>query len=154
MKVEVRCIGFGLLLMLFFACSSDNREVPKMKPIMTQKSAEAPKDHPGKLVYFQFCMACHMANGEGVPGLYPPLTQTEMVLGDKSKLIDIVINGMEGAIEVKGEKYNNIMAKLDYLQDQQVADVLSYVRTNFGNDTSEVTVGEVAAVRAALASNK
>ena len=77
----------------------------------------APKEdvHPGKIVYMQFCMACHMENGEGVPGLYPPLTQTDFILGEKKRLIDIVIHGMEGPTEVKGEKYNNIMAKLDYI---------------------------------------
>jgi mono/diheme cytochrome c family protein len=56
---------------------------------------------------------------------------------------------MEGEIEVKGEKYNNIMAKLDYLRDQQIADVLTYIRSNFGNNATAVTAAEVSAVRSA-----
>ena len=88
-----------------------------------------------------------MENGEGVPGLYPPLTQTDFILGEKKRLIDIVIHGMEGPTEVKGEKYNNIMAKLDYLRDDQISEVLSYIRSNFGNNADEVTAEEVRAVR-------
>lgn len=109
----------------------------------------AESTHPGKIVYIQFCLACHMENGEGVPGLYPPLTQTDYVLGEKARLIGTVLHGMEGEIEVKGEKYNNIMAKLDYLRDQQIADVLTYIRSNFGNNADAVTAGEVQAVRSA-----
>ena len=66
--------------------------------------------------------------------MYPPLIQTEMILGEKDSLINIIIHGQEGLIEVKGEQYNNIMAKLDYLKDDQIADVLTYVRSNFGNE--------------------
>ena len=115
----------------------------------TKKMEPAESTHPGKIVYIQFCLACHMENGEGVPGLYPPLTQTEYVLGEKTRLIGTVLHGMEGEIEVKGEKYNNIMAKLDYLRDQQIADVLTYIRSNFGNKADAVTAGEVQAVRSA-----
>lgn len=150
--VEVRSIKLGLVLILLFSCSSENRDASKKQLPSGKISSPAQREHPGKLVYMQFCLACHMENGEGVPGLYPPLTQTAAVLGDKSDLISIVLNGMEGPIEVNGENYNNIMAKLDYLQDQQVADVLSFVRTNFGNNASEVTVSEVQAVRSGGAS--
>ncbi len=90
-----------------------------------------------------------MENGEGVPSLYPPLTQTEYILGEKKRLIDAVIHGMDGPIEVKGEKYNNIMAKLDYLRDEQIAEVLSYIRSNFGNNADAVTIEEVRAARSA-----
>jgi mono/diheme cytochrome c family protein len=145
--VEVRSIKLGLILMLLFSCSSENRDASKRQLPVGPKSSDAPREHPGKIVYMQFCLACHMEHGEGVPGLYPPLTQTPAVLGDKSELISIVLNGMEGPIVVNGENYNNIMAKLDYLQDQQVADVLSYVRTNFGNTASKVTASDVQAVR-------
>ena len=113
----------------------------------TKKMEPKESTHPGKIVYIQFCLACHMDNGEGVPGLYPPLTQTDYILGEKKRLIETVLHGMEGEIEVKGEKYNNIMAKLDYLRDQQIADVLTYVRSNFVNNADAVTAEEVRFVR-------
>jgi len=115
----------------------------------TVKAKPTVNAHPGKIVYMQFCIACHMENGEGVPSLYPPLTQTDYILGEKKRLIDAVIHGIEGPVEVKGEKYNNIMAKLDYLRDEQIAEVLSYIRSNFGNNADAVTMEEVRAARSA-----
>ena len=102
------------------------------------------------MVYVQFCLACHMEKGEGVPGLYPPIVQTEFVLGEKKKLIDAVLNGMEGLVEVKGQQYNNVMAKMDYLSDEQIADVLTYVRSNFGNNAEAVSINDVKMARSAL----
>lgn len=134
-------------LILNFSCGSDEKKVPQMEMKRTIKAEKKENDHPGKILYFQFCLACHMQNGEGVPSLYPPLIQTDYVLGDKKRLIKTVIHGMEGPIEVKGSKYNNIMAKLDYLRDEQIADVLSYIRSNFGNNADPVSVEEVRIAR-------
>ena len=135
------------MVIIGYSCSTKRKQPPKMVSKPTRKIETTEPTHPGKIVYLQFCLACHMENGEGVPGLYPPLTQTEFVLGEKKRLIETVLHGMEGEIEVKGEKYNNIMAKLDYLRDQQIADVLTYVRSNFGNNADAVTTEEVRAVR-------
>ena len=77
----------------------------------------------------------------------PPLTATEYVLGDKDRLIGIVLNGMQDPIEINGETYQNIMASHAFLSDQQIADVLTYVRQSFGNNASPVTVEEVATRR-------
>jgi mono/diheme cytochrome c family protein len=69
-------------------------------------------------------------------------------LGDKKKLINITLNGMNQAIEINEEEYNNAMPGLPHLTDVQVADVLTYVRNSFGNKASVVTPAEVKAVRA------
>lgn len=145
-----RSFLFLLIVMsIQFSCSTDKKKVPQMVSKKTKKIETKEQVHPGKILYLQFCLACHMENGQGVPGLYPPLIQTEYILGDKKRLIGTVLNGMEGAIEVKGEKYNNIMAKLDYLRDEQIADVLTYIRSNFGNTADAVTASEVRMVRSA-----
>jgi mono/diheme cytochrome c family protein len=60
----------------------------------------------------------------------------------------VILNGLNGEIEINGEIYNNVMASHSFLSDQQISDVLTYVRSSFGNDASEVTAEEVAAVRA------
>ncbi|MCG8307958.1 MAG: cytochrome c [Cytophagales bacterium] len=146
---ETKTFFILVLLILGVSCSSEKKGPPRMTAKQTKKDAKPKSTHPGKVLYMQFCMACHMENGEGVPSLYPPLTQTEYVLGDKKRLIETVLHGMEGPIEVKGEKYNNIMAKLDYLRDEQIADILTYVRSNFGNNAEAVTVSDVRTVRAA-----
>lgn len=102
----------------------------------------------GKKVYDAYCGACHMANGKGVPSMNPPLIATEYVLGDKDRLIGIVLNGMQDPIEINGETYQNIMASHAFLSDQQIADVLTYVRQSFGNNAGSVTVEEVTNRRA------
>jgi len=113
------------------------------------KEIEVPEELlAGKKVYDAYCGACHMANGKGVPSMNPPLTSTEYVLGDKDRLIGIVLNGMQDPIKINGETYQNIMASHAFLSDQQIADVLTYVRQSFGNSASPVTIDEVANRRA------
>jgi len=101
----------------------------------------------GKIVYEQICLACHQADGSGVPSLNPPLIKTKWVLGERKELIRIVVKGMDEEIEIDGESYHNVMPPLDYLTDQQIADVLTYVRTNFTNKASAVTTAEVKSLR-------
>ena len=103
----------------------------------------------GKVVFNSICATCHMADGLGVPRMNPPLAKTTYVLGDKNKLIPIVLNGFSEDVEINGERYSNVMPAHDYLQDQQIADVLTYVRNSFGNKASAVTVAEVKKARAA-----
>jgi len=101
----------------------------------------------GEVVYKKVCLSCHMADGGGVPHLNPPLIQTSYVLGDKSKIIYIVLHGMTDRIAIEDEYFSNNMAAHTDLNDQQIADVLTYVRNSFGNKASAVTVAEVKAVR-------
>lgn len=101
----------------------------------------------GKKVYDTYCLPCHQDNGMGVPGMNPPLSQTEWVNGDKERLIKVILNGLDESVEIKGEIYQNAMAPHAFLSDKQIADVLTFVRKSFGNNSSEVTVGEVKEVR-------
>jgi len=94
-----------------------------------------------------------MADGGGVQNMNPPLTKTTYVLGDKAALIKIVLNGFNEDVEINGNTYSNTMASHADLKDQQIADVLTYVRSSFGNKASAVKVGEVTKVRAALKSH-
>lgn len=101
----------------------------------------------GELVYKKVCLSCHMMDGGGVPHLNPPLIQTAYVLGDKSKIIYIVLNGMADRVPIEDDYYSNNMAAHTDLNNRQIADVLTYVRNSFGNKASAVTVAEVKAVR-------
>ena len=101
----------------------------------------------GKKVYESTCLACHQGNGTGVPGMNPPLKQTKWVLGDKTTLINILLNGMDEEIEVNGEFYDNVMPPQSHLKDQQIADVLTYIRNSFGNKASAITEDEVKKLR-------
>src|SRR5665213_307841 len=102
----------------------------------------------GKKVYTQVCLAYHMADGCGVPHMNPPLINTTYVLGDKTTLVKIVLNGFKEDVEINGQTYSNNMTPHAELKDQQIADVLTYVRKSFGNKASIVTAAEVKKVRA------
>lgn len=104
----------------------------------------------GKAVYDNYCLPCHMSNGLGAPGMNPPLARTEWVLGEKDRLIRVVLQGLNEPVEIQGEIYQNIMASHSFLSDQQVADVLTFVRQSFGNDASEIKADEVAKVRKSI----
>jgi mono/diheme cytochrome c family protein len=97
----------------------------------------------GQLVYKNVCITCHQADGGGVPN-------TEYVLGDKTRLAHIVLAGLAEPIEINGDDYKQHMPAQNYLTDQQIADVLTFVRNSFGNKASAVKVAEVQAVRATL----
>lgn len=103
----------------------------------------------GKPVYLQQCLACHQADGLGVQEMNPPLSKTKFVLGDKVALIKIVLSGMQG-VQVEGDDYHGIMAPHPDLTDQEIADVLTFVRNNFGNRATAVLPSQVKAVRATL----
>jgi mono/diheme cytochrome c family protein len=104
----------------------------------------------GKTVYVQRCMVCHQQDGGGVPHLNPPLDGASTVKGkDKSRLITILLKGMSDRIEIDGEYYSNNMASNADLTDQQIADVLNYIRNNWSNKVlTPVTPAEVKSVRA------
>ncbi len=105
----------------------------------------------GKAVYLQQCLACHQVDGGGVPHLNAPLDGATAVVGkDKVKLINIVLKGMSDRVEIDGEYYSNNMAPHKELSDQQIADVLTYVRKSWTNKATAVTPAEVKAVRAKI----
>lgn len=105
--------------------------------------------HPGKAVYDTYCLTCHQADGYGVPGLNPPIVKTEWVLGDKTRLINVVLKGLNTPININGQTYRNPMPAHAFLTDSEIANVLSYIRSNFGNKASAIKAEEVKMVRAA-----
>lgn len=104
----------------------------------------------GQKVYMLTCLSCHQADGGGVPNMNPPLSNTPFVLGDKNKAIQIVLKGFNDNVEINGETYTNVMPAQASLTDQQIADVLTYVRNSFGNKASAVTAADVKKIRATL----
>jgi len=111
----------------------------------------------GKEVYMKvgpgggMCFTCHQPTGLGLPGQFPPLAGSDWVLGNKERLIKITMHGLMGEIEVNGVKYNNVMAPPGVppgsLTDQQIADVLTYIRNDWGNSSSSISPEEVANIR-------
>ncbi len=131
---------------------AQHRPTPATKAKATTKAdpAMTAAISRGAVVYKNVCITCHMADGGGVPNMNPPLIKTEYVLGDKARLAHIVLAGLAEPLEIDGNDYKQHMPAQNYLTDQQVADVLTYVRNTFGNKASAVQVAEVKAVRAKL----
>lgn len=106
----------------------------------------------GAEIYMTRCMSCHQMNGGGVPGVFPPLAGTEWVTGDKGTLIRVVLNGLTGKIDVNGDTYSGAMPPWgSFLDDEEMSQLLTYLRTSWNNDATEITPEEVAKVREAVA---
>ena len=144
-------IGVCFLLAVQVAQSQTSQK--KTAPTKTTTKATASSSlkstmQRGELVYKSVCLTCHQADGGGVPRMNPPLIKTKWVLGDKTKLITLMLKGMNEPIEIEDEEYHNPMPPHTELNDQQIADVLTFVRNSFGNKASAVTPTEVKSVRA------
>jgi mono/diheme cytochrome c family protein len=148
---------FSVLLgVLIISCQS-NTDKKKVEPLSSERltqeiTANLPikKDeivHPGKAVYTKYCLSCHQSDGSGVPGMHPPLVAGSWVSKEPKELVAILMKGLNGKIEVNGEVYNTFMPSQAALTDEQMADVLSYIRSSFGNSFDPVDAGLVKKVR-------
>lgn len=101
----------------------------------------------GKAVYDSNCMACHGAEGKGTGDIFPPLAGSDYFAKDSSKLIQAVTKGVNGAIKVNGKEYNGMMPAMP-LSDKDIANVATYVLNSFGNGGGQVSVEDVAKIKA------
>lgn len=107
---------------------------------------------PGEEVYVAACAACHMPNGTGIPGAFPPLAGSRWITGDERLVVRIVLHGLTGDIEVEGDTYSGLMPPLGgTLSDGEIAAVATYVRRSWGNAAAAVSAATVARERAATA---
>jgi mono/diheme cytochrome c family protein len=113
----------------------------------------------GKRLYTANCSSCHGASGLGQEGVYPPLAGSEYVLSTQgwgeNHLAKILLNGLAGPLVVKGKTYNNNMqAWKDQLSDEQIANILTYIRQEWGNNAGPITKEGIAAVRAEVGTRR
>lgn len=101
----------------------------------------------GRILYNTYCTACHQRDGKGDNNRFPPLDGSDYVSGDETRLIDIVLNGLEGEIEVNGKVFNDMMPKHKHLDDFAIASILTYVRKMFGNEAPPISTLKVAEIR-------
>ncbi len=105
----------------------------------------------GKRIYTQNCVVCHQTSGLGMPGQFPPLVGSEWVVGGDwvadNHLVSILLHGMQGAVQVKGVTYNNAMPPWKQLKDDQIAAVLTYIRSEWGNAAAPISPEYVKSMR-------
>jgi mono/diheme cytochrome c family protein len=128
----------------------DQRTVATLRPPVKAVGAAAEVD--GRQVYASKCAACHQATGLGVPGVFPPLAGAEWVLGDEKILTHILLHGVNGEMEVKGTIYKGAMPAWKSLTDDELAAVMSYIRSDWGNQAPAVLAETVKAEREATRS--
>jgi mono/diheme cytochrome c family protein len=133
---------------LLVACSGEQpRTNASDTPVPTVAATPADAGPVGAKTYEQICQSCHQATGLGVDGTFPPLKESPWLLGDPNVPIAIVIAGLQGEIKVNGTTYNGAMQPWGMLSDDDIADVLTYARSQWGNSASAVTATQVKAVR-------
>lgn len=114
------------------------------------KSKTTSASADGAQIYAAQCVACHQASGAGLTGVFPPLAGSEWVLGSDKVTANILLHGITGTLTVKGSVYNGAMPSFKgKLDDNEIAAVLSYVRTNFGNTAGKVSADLVKTEREA-----
>ncbi|ASO06833.1 mono/diheme cytochrome c family protein [Arenibacter algicola] len=95
----------------------------------------------GADIYSDFCINCHMANGEGVEKTFPPLAKSDFLLNKREESIRGVKYGQQGYILVNGVAYNNIMPPMG-LEDEEIADVMNYILNSWGNKSDSIVTPE------------
>jgi mono/diheme cytochrome c family protein len=155
----IRTLGFSAIAVVLVSCNiqgfftkyEDDPVWSDPNAAVADAGSSADAGGPGKAVYGRICAACHLGNGNGVPANnIPPLAGSALVVGDARIPIQIVLHGFKGPIQRNGVNINGQMAAWkDQLSDKEIADVLTYVRSAFGNSAGAVTADEVAAVREA-----
>lgn len=102
----------------------------------------------GQALFNGTCSVCHQASGAGLPNVFPPLANSDFLMADKQRAIGIVLNGLTGPVTVNGAPFNSVMPPMSQLTDDEIANVLTYVRNSWGNAGEAVTSAEVQKIRA------
>ncbi|MCB1049793.1 MAG: c-type cytochrome [Acidobacteria bacterium] len=120
------------------------------EPLVHQAEVAQAQSISGEQAFITNCSPCHQPTGLGLPGAFPPLANSDYLKADPKRAIEIVINGLQGEVQVNGQTYNSIMPPQIQLDDASIASILNYVYNAWGNQFGSVSAEEVAAVRKKL----
>jgi mono/diheme cytochrome c family protein len=131
-----------------------------LKPVKGEASTKPDPVAMGKMLFHSggACVTCHQENGQGVAGTYPPLAGSEWVQGSADRVVRIVLFGLQDSVHVRGNEFHaTVMPAFGSTgtfgwSDEKIADVLTYVRQEWGNKAAAITPEQVAAIRTAEAS--
>lgn len=144
--VTLGMVVFGVIYLLISeplttAQYGDQRTVADLSgsPQTADSNQAAAAD--GKALYAAQCAACHQANGQGVPGVFPPLDGSEWVQGEPRILANILLHGINGELEVAGQKYQGMMPAFSQLSDNELAETITYIRAAWSNRADAVQAG-------------
>jgi len=124
------------------------QSIPSKKAVPTPlKRTMEERMSMGQRVFTANCAACHQSNGQGIAGAFPPLAKSDFLMADTDRALGIMLNGLSGKITVNGINYNGVMPKM-VLSDDDIANVLTYIRNSWGNKGDIINLDRVQAVKA------
>ncbi|MBT4915650.1 MAG: cytochrome c [Formosa sp.] len=136
----------GIFLMMFFNSSYDT-QYTSYKTLKSQSKELKESIKRGNTVYSDFCVSCHLPNGNGVNKIYPPLANSDYLEANRDASIKGLKFGLKGKIKVNGVEYNKYMPPMG-LSAEEIADVMNYMNHSWGNTFGKiVTVVEVSAIK-------
>jgi nitrite reductase (NO-forming) len=97
----------------------------------------------GQALFAGTCSVCHQPNGTGLPGVFPPLAKSDFLAGDVKRALSVVLHGLSGKVSVNGQEYNSVMPPMNQLNDDEVANILTYVLNSWGNPGGQVSKDDV-----------
>lgn len=109
---------------------------------------QAQQVQAGEVLFKGTCSACHQDKGQGIPGVFPPLAKSDYLMADHERAIAIVLNGLTGKIKVNGQEYDSVMPPMSQLNDDEIANILTFAMNSWGNENGAVTAEQVKKVRA------
>jgi nitrite reductase (NO-forming) len=133
-----------------------DRAAPNLNAVSTATTAAAtgsltPKDQiaAGQALFAGTCSVCHQANGAGLPGVFPPLAKSDFLAQDTKRAVNVVLHGLSGKVKVNGKDYDSVMPPMNQLNDDEVANILTYVLNSWGNPGGSISAEEVKKQRSA-----
>jgi nitrite reductase (NO-forming) len=102
----------------------------------------------GEVLFKGTCSVCHQPDGRGLPNVFPPLAKSDFLMQDKRRSIEIVLKGLTGPVTVNGNQFNSVMPPMSQLRDDEVANILTFVRNSWGNQGDGVAQADVTEIRA------
>lgn len=150
-KLVLTIIGALLVWAVWHLYASYTPMPPEVGDDRVMADFAVPAKADGGQLYTANCVACHQASGAGIPGVFPPLSKSEWVdAKDPGVMVRIVLHGIKGPLTVEGAKYNGEMPHFqDKFSDEEVAAIVSHVRTSFGNTASTIDAQFVSKIREA-----
>ena len=150
--VAIGMVIFGIVYLLMNPAIErtdlgDMRTVADLRPTAQAAAPGAAVD--GGTIFAANCAACHQANGQGLPGVFPPLAGSAWVVGDPKVLANILLHGVSGKIEVAGQSFDGMMPAFAQLSDAEIAGVLTHIRSTWGNQAEAISADFVASEREA-----
>jgi len=104
----------------------------------------------GEQLFRGTCSVCHQPHGNGLPNVFPPLAKSDFLMANKQRAIEVVLKGLTGPVTVNGKQFNSVMPPMSQLRDDEIANILTYVRNAWGNQGDQVSAAEVTATRSKI----